>query len=208
MSIDEQTAVATGAITTEKQTYRTYIQTSSDKDGKTVVDKIKAQAEASAKVTDKNDPLFGLATNWAKLEREGWTLLCENEFVRYNIKSVDGFFALVTDKDQQNYIIQCGLNYAMNAKANAAMVALKDGTPEPTPEFDGETIDLRVGVGSEGKYSINEPPSRKSLTDIEKLMKTLGGLNLTQEQKEAMLLQVAAAFSAQKEAGEETGETE
>ena len=205
---DETNTTAAGAISTEKQTYRTYIQTSSDKDGKTVVDKIKAQAEASAKDTKKDSPTYGLATNWAKLENDGWTLLCENEFVRYNVKSLEGFTSLVTDREQQIYIIQCGLNYAMNAKANAAMVALKDGTPEPTPEFDGETIDLRVGVGSEGKYSINEPPSRKSLTDLEKLMKTLDGLNLSQEQKEAMLLQVASAFSAAKSEGveQEAGE--
>jgi hypothetical protein len=186
----------TGALTTEKQSYRTYIQTSSDKDGKTVVDKIKAQAEATQKVTDKTDPHYGLAVNWAKLEKEGWTLLCENEFIRYSVKTLEGFFALVPDLDQQLYLIQCGINYAMNAKANAAMVVMEDGAAEPKAKFDGVTIDLRTGVDSEGTYSINEAPSRKSLSDIDKLMNTLKKMGLPPEQVAALLAQAASSIAA------------
>ena len=186
----------TGALSTEKVTYRTYIQTSSDKDGKTVVDKIKAQAEATQKVTDKNDPQYGVAVNWAKLEKEGWQLLSENEFVRYNVKTLEGFFALVPDADQQLYLIQCGINYAMNAKANAAMVATEDGSAEPKAKFDGQTIDLRTGVDSEGTYSINEPPSRKSLSDLDKLLNLLKKSGLPPDQIQALLAQAASQVQA------------
>lgn len=192
-----QPIVEGGAVTTEKQTYRAYVQTSTDKDGKTVVEKIKAQAEAAAKNKE------GVAQNWAKIESEkdkegnpAWTLFNENEFVRYTVKSLEGFTTLVPDETQQIYIIQSGLNYLQNAKANAAMTAMKDGAPEPTPLFNQETIDLRVGVGEAGEFSINEPPSRKSLTDVEKLTKMLLGMGYTQEMVDVALKTLAATQAA------------
>jgi len=190
-------AVESGAITTEKQTYRSYVQLGADKDGKTIVEKIKSQAEAAAK--NKN----GVATNWAKLEEEKdkdgnpvWQLFNENEFIRYTVKSLDAFTTLVPEEAQQIYIIQSGLNYLQNAKANGAMTAMKDGAPEPTPLFNQETIDLRVGVGENGEYSINEAPSRKSLTDVEKLEKMLAAMGYAPEQVQVALATLAATQAA------------
>jgi hypothetical protein len=188
---------ATGAVSTEKVTYRAYVQTETDKDGKTVVTKIKAQAEA-----DKKDAKTGVSVNWQKLETEGWSLLNENEFVRYQIKSLDGFKTLVPEEAQQTYIIQCGLNYIMNAKANAAMTTLVDGAPEPTAKFQSETIDLRVGVGEDGEFSINEAPSRKSLSDVDKLVKQLRAMGIADDQIEGVLTAMAAAKAAS-EVGQE-----
>lgn len=189
----------TGSLSTEKVTYRAYIQTETDKDGKTVVTKIKSQAEA-----DKKDSKTGLSVNWQKLENDGWTLLNENEFVRYQAKSMEGFKTLVPDETQQTYIIQCGLNYIMNAKANGAMTALVEGAPEPTPVFNQSSIDLRTGVGEGGEYSINEAPSRKSLTDLDKLIKNLVAMGLTTpEQQEPILLALAAAKAAEAATGEQ-----
>jgi len=192
--------VDTGALSTEKVTYRAYVQLGTDKDGKTVIEKIKSQAEA-----DKKDPKTGLSVNWQKLEdakdKEGnplWTLFNENEFTRYQLKDIAAFDALVPDKTQQLYITQCGLNYVMNAKANGAMTALEEGKPEPTPLFNQNTIDLRTGVGDAGEYSINEAPSRKSLTDLDKLIKNLVAMGLdTPEKQEPILLALAAAKSAE-----------
>lgn len=189
-----------GSVSTEKVTYRAYVQLDTDKDGKTVIKKIKSQAEA-----DKKDSKTGLSINWQKLEdekdKEGnslWTLFNENEFTRYQVKDEAGFEQVVPDVNQRVYIIQCGLNYIMNAKANAAMTALKDGTPEPEPLFNQNTIDLRVGVGEDGAYSINEAPSRKSLTDLDKLIKNLVAMGLTTpEQQEPILLALAAAKAAE-----------
>lgn len=180
-----------GALTTEKQTYRSYIQTSTDAKGNTVVDKIKSQAEATAKDKDS-----GIAANWAKLEKEGWTLLSENEFIRYSVKSLEGFTALVPEEAQQVYIIQCGLNYIQNAKANAVMTALKEGAPEPTPLFNQDTIDLRTGVGENGEYSINEAPSRKSLSDVDKLLKMLDAMGVPADKRDAVLAALAATNAA------------
>jgi hypothetical protein len=199
-------AVDTGALSTEKVTYRAYVQLGTDKDGKTVIEKIKSQAEA-----DKKDAKTGVSVNWQKLEeakdKEGnplWTLFNENEFVRYKLAEVSAFDALVPDKTQQLYIIQCGLNYLMNAKANGAMTALDEGKPEPTPLFNQNTIDLRTGVGDAGEYSINEAPSRKSLTDLDKLIKNLVAMGLTTpEQQEPILLALAAAKSLEAASGQE-----
>jgi hypothetical protein len=191
------TDTATGSLSTEKVTYRAYIQTETDKDGKTVVSKIKSQAEADKKNKD------GVSVNWAKLEEEkdkqgnpAWALLNENEFIRYQVKDLAGFQTLVPEDTQQIYIIQCGLNYIMNAKANAAMTALVEGAPEPTPVFNQNSIDLRIGIGDDGEYSINEAPSRKSLTELDKLIKTLKAMGVADDKLEDVLTALAAAKAA------------
>lgn len=179
--------VEVGALTTEKQTYRAYVSFETDANGKTVIKEFTAKAE-----TAKKDSKTGLSENWQKLEDKGYTLLSENEFIKYTVKDETGFHALVPDTTQRTYIIQCGLNYIQNAKANAKMAELQDGTPEPTAAYNQETIDLRE--------AINEPPSRKSLTDLEKLERLLAGLNLTKEQKEQMLLSLAQTVASSDEA--------
>ena len=169
---------STGALSTEKNTYRKYVKLGTSEK--------KVQAEAQAK-----DSKTGLSKNWQALEDAGYTVFSENEFVRYTVKSEDGFASLVPDEAQRVYIIQCGLNYLQNAKANGYMDEVQENTPEPTPSYNQETIDLRE--------AINEPPTRKSLTDMEKLMKTLAALNLSPEQKQDLLISLAKAQNTEPE---------
>jgi hypothetical protein len=187
----DETVDSTGALTTEKFTSRKYVKLGTDDKGNTVITDTKIQAEAQAKVTDTKSPYVGMAVNWAKLEADGYTLFSENEFVRYTVKSIDGFKHLISTEDQQVYIIQAGLNYIQNAKSNKLMDELVEGATEPTPASNQETIDLRE--------AINEPPSRKSLTDMEKLNRLLAGLNLTAEQKKDLLVSLAASQMDQSE---------
>jgi hypothetical protein len=187
----DETVDSTGALTTEKFTSRKYVKLGTDDKGNTVITDTKIQAEAQAKVTDTKSPYAGTAVNWAKLEEAGYTLFSENEFVRYTVKSIEGFKHLISTEDQQVYIIQAGLNYIQNAKSNKLMDELVEGATEPTPASNQETIDLRE--------AINEPPSRKSLTDMEKLNRLLAGLNLTAEQKKDLLVSLAASQMDQSE---------
>ena len=183
-----------GAISTEKQTYRSYVKTESDANGKTVIKEI--QTKAGAQKIDKDS---GLPSNWADLEKDGYTLWNENEFVRYTVKTVEGAQLLVPDETQFIYIFQSGLNYLQNAKANAAMKAEQEGTPEPTPLFNQDTIDLRSGTDENGKYSINEAPTRKSLSDIDKLRKLLSALGVPEDKQEAVIAAMSAAPAATEE---------
>lgn len=178
---EHASAEHTGALSTEKITYRGFAKFNE----KGEITETRAAAEAQAK-----DAESGVAVNWKKLLDNGWTQLNENDFIRYTVKTVQGFHMLVPSEEQRLYIIQSGLNYIQNAKANAAMVALKEGTTEP--ESNAETIDLREGI--------NEPPSRRSLSDQQKLEKLLAGLNLSKEQKAALLLSLAQTVSAEPEA--------
>jgi len=178
---------STGSLSTEKVTYRAYVKFETDAQNKTVVKEIKANAESA-----KKDKDTGLSANWAKLEKDGYTLFSENEFIRYNVKDEDGFKLLVPDPAQRAYIIQSGLNYLQNAKANSAMVEIDESTAEPTPKYSNTTYDLRE--------DINEPPTRKSLTDLEKLQRLLKTLNLTEDQQAAMLLQLASTVGSTVEA--------
>lgn len=173
MSTSTPDVTSTGSLSTEKQTYRAYVKF----DEKGEISDIKAKAEAAKQA------------NWKKLEENGYVQLSENDFIRYNVKTEEGFHLIVPDPEQRVYIIQCGLNYIQNAKANAAMVALKEGTQEP--EYNQQTIDLREGI--------NETPSRRSLSDLEKLEKLMAGLNLTAEQKKEMLLALASSVASETE---------
>jgi len=184
-----------GAVTTEKITYRAYAkfgeETVKNSDGtettKTVIKELQAKAE-----TAKKDKDTGVSANWAKAEKEGFVLFNENEIVRYTVKNETGFALLVPSEEQRVYIIQSGLNYLQNAKANALSVAVKEGTPEPEPEYNGVEIDLRD--------SINEPPSRRSLSEIEKLVKQLTALGVPAHKQ----AETIAFILASKESVEET----
>jgi hypothetical protein len=125
-----------------------------------------------------------MPVNWAKLEKEGYTLFNENEFIEYNVKSKAGAEALVPEEDQFVYIFQSGLNYIQNAKSNKLMNETVENAPEPTPAYNQETIDLR-------EY-INEGPKRKSSTPLEKLQKTIAALGLSQDQIDDLLRSLAA----------------
>ncbi len=183
-----------GSISTQKQTYRFYVKTEVDADGKTTIAKKSSVAE-----TDKKDKATGLSDNWAKLEKDGFTLLSENEFIKYSVKTVEAAQLLVPDEAQFVYIFQSGLNYLQNAKANGVMTALKEGTSEPEPLYNQITVDLRVGVDEEGSYSINEAPSRRSLSDEDKLRKQLTAMGVPADKQEAVLAAMLAAMATPEE---------
>ena len=184
-----------GSISQEKQTYRAYAKTETDAKGNTVLSEIKAQAEA-----DKKDKNTGLSVNWQKLEDAGYTLFSENEFVKYTVKSVEAARLLVPEEAQFIYIFQCGLNYIQNAKANAAMTAVKEGTPEPEPEFNQLVIDLRDGVDENGKFSINETPTRRSTSSLDKFIKQadalLTAMGVPEDEKAAKIAAMVASLQA------------
>ena len=196
-SITEQA----GSISQEKQTYRAYVTYETDAKGNTVLKEIKAQAEA-----DKKDKDSGLSVNWQKLENAGYTLFAENEFVKYSVKTKAGAELLVPDEAQFVYIFQCGLNYIQNAKANAVMTAVKEGTPEPEPEFNQAVIDLRDGVDEDGKYSINETPTRRSTSSLDKFIKQadalLTAMGVPEDEKAAKIAAMVASLSATSEDAE------
>jgi len=169
-----------GTISTEKSTYRSYVKYESDASGKTIVKEI--QTKAGAQKLDKDT---GLPTNWAELEKAGYTLFNENEFIRYTVKSIEAAQLLVPDETQFIYIFQSGLNYLQNAKSNAFMKSQKEGEPEPTPEYNQDVIDL--------KDAINEPPTRKSLSDIEKLVRQLTAMGIPADRQEAVLAALLAS---------------
>jgi cysteinyl-tRNA synthetase len=189
-----------GSVTTEKTTYRTYVKygTENVKDSvtgevtaKTTITEIQAKAE-----TAKKDKDTGVSANWVKAEKDGFSLLTENEVIRYTVKSKAGIDLLVPDEAQQIYIFQSGLNYLQNSKANAIAVALKENTPEPEPEYSNATIDLRE--------AINEPPSRRSLSEIDKLVKLLTAMGVpANKQAEVIATMLAAKASAEPEEVEE-----
>jgi len=193
-----------GSISTQKQTYRFYVKTEVDADGKTTIAKKSSVAETDKKSPEKlkdgsKNPNAGLSDNWAKLEAEGYTLLSENEFIKYSVKTVEAAQLLVPDEAQFVYIFQSGLNYLQNAKANGVMTALKEGTSEPEPLYNQLTIDLRVGVDEEGSYSINEAPSRRSLSDEDKLRKQLTAMGVPADKQEAVLAAMLAAMATPEE---------
>jgi hypothetical protein len=177
----------TGAIETVKSTYRAYVTYGTDSESNTIITKIKSQAEASAK-----SKKTGLAVNWQKAEDEGFEQFSENEFIRYNVKTLAAAQLLVPDEEQFLYIFQCGLNQIQNARCAAIMTARKENTPEPEPEFANQTIDLRIGTDEEGTNSIGQKTIRKSLSDMDKLRKMLTSMGVPPDKQEAMILAMAA----------------
>lgn len=192
------TTMDTGALSTEKITYRRYVKFGTDKEGKTVIDEQRILAETAAK-----DKKTGLSANWQKAEDDGLTLLSSNEFINYAVKSSDGFELLVPDEAQRLYIIGVGLDSVQTARANAFMKANAEGTAEPTPEFNDYTLDLRIGVGDDSEYSINKEPSRRTLTNDQKLEKTIKSLGLSDDAVAAFLVSYAQNLAAQSAAKQE-----
>jgi len=157
------------ALSTEKTTYRGYAKLNE----KGEIESLNAKAESNGQVS------------WNKLEAAGAVLINENEFVRYTISSIEDFKALVPDEAQLIYIAQAGLNYVQNAKANAYMVDLEEDNI--TPKYNGQLIDL--------KEAINDPPSKRSLTDQQKLEKLLKSTGLDAAGIAALLGEAAKRFA-------------
>ncbi len=186
--------VNSGAVSTDKSVYRGYaeLKTVTDSDGttKTVLGERRIMQETAAK--DKNT---GLSQNWQKAENDNLILFNENEVISYAANSWEGAEILVPDSDQRLYIFNAGLSNLQTSKAQAFMKTMAEGTAEPTPQFNQTTLDLRVGIGDEGEYSIQNAPQRRTLTDQQKLEKTLKSLNLAPEALEALLLSVASSIA-------------
>ena len=177
-----------GALSSEKVTYRKYVKLGTDKEGKTIVEDQRILAEA-----DSKDAKTGVAVNWQKAENDGFILFSQNDVVNYSVKTAAGFELLIPDEEIRMYLINAGLSTIQTARANAYMKAMAEGTAEPTPEYSDATLDLRIGVGEDGEYSINKTPSRRSLSDIEKLVKQLTALGIPPEQQKAVLMSYAQA---------------
>jgi hypothetical protein len=177
MSTTAVVPATSSELLTDKTTYRAYVKFKEDG----TIDKIQAKAQV------KDDE------NWKKLEAEGWVLFNQNDFIRYTVKSRAAIDLLVPDEAQQVYIFQAGLNYVQNAKANKLSVEVKEGTDTTTvqaePVSNDEEIDLR-------EY-INEAPERRMLSPLEKAQKLFAGLNMSEDAKKALLLQLAEQFAAQ-----------
>jgi len=159
------------ALSTEKVTYRGYVKLTSEG----TVDSVKAKAESANQAS------------WKKLEESGHLKLNQNDFLRYSVQDDADFAALVPDVEQRMYIVQAGLNYVQNSKANALMVELEeDGI---TPKYNDTEIDLRE--------AINEPPSKRSLSDIQKLERLLKNSGLDAAGIQALLAQAASRFTTE-----------
>ena len=181
-----------GAVSTDKSVYRRYVKLGTVTEGdttKTTIAEQRIMQEAAAK-----DKKTGLSQNWQKAEDDGLVVFNENEVVSYAVNSQEGFELLVPDAEQRLYIINAGLSNLQTSKAQAFMKAMVDNASEPTPQFNQTTLDMRVGIGEEGEYSIQNAPQRRSLTDQQKLEKTLKSLNLAPDQLEALLLSVASSI--------------
>lgn len=162
-----------GNLSTEKITYRGYAKMND----KGEIDTLNAKAESANQ------------QSWKKLEASGATQWNENEFIRYIVHSEEGFSLLVKDPAQRVYIIQAGLSYIQNSKANGLMVERKEGD-EQSPAYNGETIDLRE--------AINEPPTKRALTDQQKLERLVKSMGLGEDEMNALFGELSKKFAAQK----------
>lgn len=179
---------AAGALSSEKITNRRYVKFGTDKEGKTIIEEQRVLA-----VADSKDKKTGLSVNWQKAEDDGFVLFSQNDAIAYSVKSQEGFELLSPDEEIRMYIINTGLSTIQTARAQAFMKANAENTAEPEPLYNDATLDLRVGVGEDGEFSINKTPSRRSLSDIEKLIKQLTALGLGPDQMKDVLLSYAKA---------------
>lgn len=160
----------TGNVTFENITYRGYVKLND----KGEIDTLVAKAEVANQ------------TNWRKLEAAGYQLWNENEFKKYIVQSDDGFKLLVPDEAQRLYIIQAGLNYIQNSKANAYMVERKEGD-DNSPKYNSEPIDL--------KEAINDPPSKRALSDSQKMERLMKSMGMSDAEMHAMLGELAKRYA-------------
>ncbi len=184
--------ISAGSISTDKSVYRRYVQFGTITEGdstKTIIKEQRIMQEAAAK-----DKKTGLAQNWQKAEDDGLELFNENEVISYAVNSEDAFTLLVPDAEQRLYIINAGLGNLQTSKAQSFMKAMQENTTEPTPLFDGVTLDVRVGISDDGEYSIQNAPQRRTLTDQQKLEKLLKNMKLSPDQLQAMLLSAASSI--------------
>jgi len=137
--------------------------------------------------------------SWTKLEKDGYQQWNQNEFIKYTVNSDEGFNLLVPDETQRLYIIQAGLNYLQNSKANAFMAARQETAGnENSPTYNDQVIDLRE--------AINEPPSKRALTDQQKLERLVKQMGLSGDQMALMFAELQKRFAAPAQLTEESEE--
>lgn len=198
----DQTSTGAGGVSTEKVTVRRYVLLGTDPDtNKPVITKERILQETDKKVPAKNskgEPNVnaGLSVNWAKAEEDGYTLLSENEAITYDVKSFEGAELLNPDPAIRLYIYQTGLATIQTSRIQAFAKALVENAPEPTSEFNQVTLDLRVGIGEDSEYSFNKAPSKRGLSNEEKLIKQLTAMGVPPERQEAVLAAMLAAMTA------------
>jgi hypothetical protein len=197
------------AISQQKQTARQYVElgstTNSDGNTTSVIKSRSILVESEKKEPEKlkdgtPNPLSGVAVNWANAERAGLTQFSENEFVTYDINSLEGFTLLYPDPKQQLYVIQKGHSAFQTQLIQAATKALKEDTAEPTPELDGQTVDLRVGTDEAGTFSLNNLPSKQKVSTLDKFIKQanalLDSLGIPEDGRPALIAGIVANLQA------------
>ena len=157
-------------LTTTHVTYRTYGAfdekgqakgAKKDKDGNLIV-------EGTPSVLSQTQT----GKNWEEAEKRGATILNQNQYKFYTLADLAGFDTLVPSAEQRLFIVQKGLDALQTAAANSYQTETKDKNSKDDPDefvYNEDTIDLRE--------AINTPPKRKNLSDEEKFMKAVGGLN-------------------------------
>lgn len=197
---------AVGAIRQDKTTTRRYVKFGSTDDGQGNVTKTITKSSILTEKEKKEpeklkdgtaNPHAGMSTDWADAERDGFEVFNENDVVSYSVTSWDGAELLNPDPAMRLYIYNRGLATFQTAVANALMKSLKEETSgELVPEFNGVTVDLRVGIDEEGNYSINKQPARRAVDPEDKLIKMLRATGADEAKIAAVLAIVRATAAA------------
>jgi hypothetical protein len=202
-----------GAVTQQKTTYRKYVSWKTTDDGqgnitrnisgfsvvsesdKKEPDKIKVTDKSTGVVTEVPNPYAGQPVSFANAEREELELFSENDVILYDVKSFEGAEFLIPDPAIRLYIFRRGLSTFQTALANGLMKSYAEGTTD-TPEFNGITVDLRVGTDEEGTYSINKAPARRAMTLDDKLYKVLIAAGKTDAEARALIAVINATSAS------------
>lgn len=202
-----QNSDAVGAIRQDKTTTRRYVKFGSTDDGQGNVTKTITKSSILTEKEKKEpeklkdgtpNPHANMSTDWADAERDGFEVFNENDVVSYSVTSWDGAELLNPDPAMRLYIYNRGLATFQTAVANALMKSLKEETSgELVPEFNGVTVDLRVGIDEEGNYSINKQPARRAVDPEDKLIKMLRATGASEEKIAAVLAIVRATAASE-----------
>lgn len=179
------TDITGSSIAAEKTVYRRYVKFKNITEGDTTriaIDEQRIIGEGAQK-----DKKTGLFSAWQRAEDEGLTLFCENEVIMYNVRTLDGFTALVPDPEQQLYIINLGLSTVQSQKVQSFMKATTETGGDMVPDFNQVTLDLRTGVGESEEYSIQKAPQRRALSELDRALASLRKLGLPEDKVQEML---------------------
>lgn len=200
-----------GAIRQDKTTYRRYVKFGTTDDGQGNVTKTISKSSILGE-TDKKEPEklkdgtpnphAGVSTSWAEAERDGFEMFNENDIIGYSVTSWEGAELLNPDPAMRLYIYNRGLATFQTSVTNALMKSLKESegaaaSSELEPEFNGVTVDLRVGTNEDGDYSINKAPARRAVDPEDKLIKMLRATGADEAKIQAVLAIVRATQASE-----------